>query len=119
MTMINAQNLKEELEKLSHNDRQEIETFIGYLKSRSQKQITEPSTLISKVNEKLLEGYVKLTIDYQDVSEDDYGNEIMDLYFHNRERPIGFNFDWFKTSDNDNDYLFLKDLFNGIEELYV
>jgi len=106
-----------ELETLSQHDRQEIETFIGYLKSRPQKLTTIATDLVEKVNNKLLEGYVELTVDFIDY-DDNY--EYMFLYFVGRERPVSFPVYWFTSCPKLIDIpLFAKCLDRDFFEIFV
>lgn len=105
-----SQEFLKELETLSQHDRQEIETFIGYLKSRPQKTSPFATNLLQKVNDKLLEGYVKLTINNIDF-DDDYENLL--IVFSNRDRPISFPYNWFNDLQNDLVYT------NNVKDLFV
>lgn len=121
--MINVQNpdsLSEELAKLSQHDRQEIETFIGYLKSRPKTVLPKTAPVLTqKLNVEALKGYVEESIDFMEVVEnEDFGFEELKIYFINRNRPVSFDLEWFhldktgeplvfKLADNDGK-LFVK-----------
>lgn len=109
-----SQDFLKQLETLSSHDRQEVETFVGYLKSRPQKISEKATDLLSKVNDKLLEGYVQETIDYLDFVDDSY---VLDIYFVGRSRPFSFDTSWFRFKKNE--MLFYTDFMNLFETLYV
>jgi hypothetical protein len=113
MTMING-NLQDALNELNPHDKQEVETFIGYLKLRAS-QNSQPATLVERVNTIMLKDYVKLTIDMIDFN-DDYTE--LEIYFVGRDRPVSFNLDWFVESKSE-DPLFYDEFMVGFEELYV
>jgi hypothetical protein len=112
MTMIN--NLQDALNELTPHDKQEVETFIGYLKLRAT-QNPQPATLVERVNTIMLKDYVKLTIDMMDFN-DDFTK--LEIYFVGRDRPVSFNLDWFVENKSE-DPLFYDEFMDRFEELYV
>src|SRR6266705_1378276 len=115
---ISAVFLKQ-LEQLSQHDRQEVETFIGYLKSRPQKEIKQfpLPDLTQRLNKELLKGYVQETIDSLYFSFTDSCEEEVLFHMAGRNRPISFNTEWFIHSYDE--LLFYEDFPNKIEKLWV